>query len=47
MMGARTVVGIFAEEYAQKDTRVQVVHKENGGLSDAEMRGSPIQKATM
>ena len=27
--------GLICDEYAQKDNRVKVIHKENGGLSDA------------
>ncbi|WP_461879753.1 glycosyltransferase family 2 protein [Fusicatenibacter sp.] len=27
--------GVICDEYAQKDNRVKVIHKENGGLSDA------------
>lgn len=27
--------GVICDEYAQKDARVKVIHKENGGLSDA------------
>jgi len=33
--------GEIAEEYAQKDKRFIVVHKENGGLSDARNAGMP------
>ena len=31
--------GAICEEYAQKDKRVRVIHKENGGLSDARNAG--------
>ena len=31
--------GIMCDEYAKKDKRVVVIHKENGGLSDARNRG--------
>lgn len=31
--------GAICEEYAKKDSRVKVVHKENGGLSDARNAG--------
>ncbi|WP_138301689.1 glycosyltransferase family 2 protein [Bacteroides ovatus] len=27
--------GLICDEYAQKDTRIKVIHKKNGGLSDA------------
>lgn len=31
--------GAICEEYAKKDTRIQVIHKENGGLSSARNAG--------
>ena len=37
--------GDICEEYARKDTRIQVVHKENGGLSDARNAGIPYAEA--
>ena len=36
--------GIICDEYAAKDKRINVIHKENGGLSDA--RNVAIDKAT-
>lgn len=36
--------GKICEEYAQKDERILVIHKENGGLSDA--RNAGIEKAS-
>ena len=36
--------GIICEEYAAKDARVRVIHKENGGLSDARNAGMAVAK---
>lgn len=36
--------GKMCDEYAQKDSRIKVVHKENGGLSDARNAGIDIAK---
>ena len=36
--------GKICEEYAQKDNRVIVIHKENGGLSDARNKGLNIAR---
>lgn len=36
--------GAICEEYAQKDKRVRVIHKENGGLSDARNAGLDVCK---
>ena len=34
----------ICEEYARKDSRVMVIHKENGGVSSARNRGLEIDK---
>ena len=31
--------GEICDEYAQKDSRIRVIHKENGGVSSARQRG--------
>lgn len=36
--------GIICDEYSQKDKRIIVIHKENGGLSDARNKGIDIAK---
>lgn len=36
--------GPICDEYAEKDTRIKVIHKENGGLSDARNAGLEIAK---
>lgn len=38
--GSPDSCGAICEEYAKKDARVTVIHKENGGLSDARNAGS-------
>lgn len=40
--GTKDSSGEIAEEYARKDSRIKVVHKENGGLSDARNVGLDI-----
>lgn len=37
--GARDASGRICDEYAAKDTRIRVIHKENGGLSSARNAG--------
>lgn len=36
--------GKICDEYAQKDHRIEVIHKSNGGLSDARNKGLEIAK---
>ncbi|EME8139564.1 glycosyltransferase, partial [Enterococcus faecium] len=36
--------GAICDEYAKLDSRVRVIHKENGGLSDARNAGIEIAK---
>lgn len=40
--GSTDLSGKIADEYAAKDNRIKVVHKENGGLSDARNYGLKI-----
>lgn len=40
--GSTDLSGKIADEYAVKDNRIKVVHKENGGLSDARNYGLKI-----
>lgn len=40
--GSKDNSGAICDAYAQKDTRVKVIHKENGGLSDARNKGTEI-----
>lgn len=42
--GSKDTSGNICDEYALKDGRISVIHKENGGLSDA--RNTGIKKAT-
>ena len=36
--------GVICDEYAKKDKRIKVIHKENGGLSSARNRGLDVAK---
>jgi len=42
--GSSDSSGIICDDFAQKDERIKVIHKENGGLSDA--RNVGIMSAT-
>ena len=37
--GSQDNCGSIADEFAKKDKRIKVIHKENGGLSDARNAG--------
>ncbi len=37
--GSKDSSGAICDSYAKKDSRIRVIHKENGGLSDARNRG--------
>ena len=40
--GSPDTSGAICDEYAKKDARVRVIHKKNGGLSDARNAGFEI-----
>ena len=42
--GSTDSSGIICDEYAKKDTRIKVVHKENGGVASARIAG--VENAT-
>lgn len=42
--GSKDSSGIICDEYQKKDPRIKIIHKKNGGLSDA--RNAGIKKAT-
>ncbi len=44
--GSPDQCGAMCEEYASKDDRIKVIHKKNGGLSDARNAGIDVAKGT-
>ena len=44
--GTKDRGGLICDEYAAKDPRIKVIHKENGGLSSARNAGLDIAKGT-
>lgn len=42
--GSKDNSGLLCDGYAEKDSRVKVIHKENGGLSSA--RNTGVENAT-
>lgn len=44
MMVHQICHGEICEEYAKKDNRIKVIHKGNGGLSDARNKGIETAK---
>ena len=42
--GSKDNSGVICEQYAKKDGRIKVIHKKNGGLSDARNKGIKIAK---
>ncbi len=42
--GSKDNSGAICDEYAEKDSRVKVIHKENGGLSDARNVGTSVAR---
>ena len=41
--GSKDKSGVICDEYAERDGRIKVIHKENGGLGDA--RNAGVEKA--
>ena len=37
--GSQDATGAIVDEYARRDSRIQVIHKENGGVTGARLRG--------
>lgn len=42
--GSKDKSGVVCDQYAQKDARIKVVHKHNGGVSSARNRGMELAK---
>ena len=42
--GSKDNSGFICEKYAKKDSRIRIIHKENGGLSSARNAGLDIAK---
>lgn len=42
--GSPDLCGLLCDEWARKDARIKVIHKENGGLSDARNAGMAVAK---
>ena len=42
--GSTDESGMICEQYANKDNRIKVIHKKNGGLSDARNVAIPLSK---
>ena len=42
--GSPDMCPVICDEYAQKDQRIKVIHKKNGGLSDARNKGLDVAK---
>ena len=42
--GTKDSSGVICDEYAAKDARIRVIHKENGGLSSARNAGMEIAR---
>ena len=45
--GTKDASGSICDEYAKKDPRIKVIHKENGGLSSARNAGMDIAKGAL
>ena len=45
--GSKDKSGVICDEYAERDGRIKVIHKENGGLGDARNAGVERQKESI